>query len=148
VSLPSSIQEQFVLARATGSGFAQEMAAGQHLLNADEPCSAGGTQTGPAPYQLRLAAFGASTAMTVTMYAKRKNLPLDGIVVRLRHSKIPAEDCFGCWTEAGSLDRLDYEIELTGSLTPNERLSLFEVGDKYPVHRTLTSEINIRSTLK
>lgn len=148
MSPASSTPEPFVEVRATGSGFAQEIVAGQHRLDADEPISAGGTQTGPTPYQLLLAALGACTAMTVTKYARRKNLPLDGIVVRLKHSKIHAEDCFECHTEAGFLDRINCEIELSGSLSPDERLRLFEIAEKCPVHRTLASEINILSSLK
>jgi putative redox protein len=134
--------------RGTGSAFAQEIVAGQHRLKADEPLSAGGTETGPTPYELLLAALGACTAMTVTMYARRKNWPLDAIVVRLSHSKIHAEDCFDCHTEAGFIDRIDREIELSGSLSPDERLKLFEIAEKCPVHRTLTSEIDICSSLK
>jgi len=147
VSLPSSTQTSVVI-RGTGSAFAQEIVAGQHRLKADEPLSAGGTETGPTPYELLLAALGACTAMTVTMYARRKNWPLDAIVVRLSHSKIHAEDCFDCRTEAGFIDRIDREIELSGSLSPDERLKLFEIAEKCPVHRTLTSEIDIRSSLK
>ena len=147
MSLPSSTQTSVVI-RGTGSAFAQEIVAGQHRLKADEPLSAGGTETGPTPYELLLAALGACTAMTVTMYARRKNWPLDAIVVRLSHSKIHAEDCFDCRTEAGFIDRIDREIELSGSLSPDECLKLFEIAEKCPVHRTLTSEIDIRSSLK
>jgi putative redox protein len=148
VSLPSSSTQTSVVIRGTGSGFAQEIVAGQHRLKADEPLSAGGTETGPTPYEFLLAALGACTAMTVTMYARRKNWPLDAIVVRLSHSKIHAEDCFDCHTEAGFIDRIDREIELSGSLSPDERLKLFEIAEKCPVHRTLTSEIDLRSSLK
>lgn len=143
----SSAPEPSVVVRATGSGFAQEIVAGQHRLNADEPSTAGGTDTGPTPYQLLLAALGACTSLTVGMYARRKNWPLEGIVVRLSHSKIHAEDCFECGTEAGMLDRIDCELELKGSLTPEQRLRLFEIAEKCPVHRTLTSEIDIQSRL-
>jgi uncharacterized OsmC-like protein len=148
VSLPSSSTQTSVVIRGTGSAFAQEIVAGQHRLKADEPLSAGGTETGPTPYELLLAALGACTAMTVTMYARRKNWPLDAIVVRLSHSKLHAENCFNCHTEAGFIDRIDREIELSGSLSPDERLKLFEIAEKCPVHRTLTSEIDIRSSLK
>lgn len=148
MSQTPSAAKTSVVVRGTGSGFAQEILAGEHRLVADEPLSAGGTDTGPTPYELLLAALGACTAITVTMYAERKRWPLDGIVVRLSHSKIHAEDCFQCQTEAGFLDRIDREIELAGSLSPDERVRLFEIAEKCPVHRTLTSEINIRSCLK
>jgi uncharacterized OsmC-like protein len=82
------------------------------------------------------------------MYARRKNWPLEGIIVRLKHSKVHAEDCLECQTEAGMLDRIDCELELKGSLTPEQRLRLFEIAEKCPVHRTLTSGIEIRSNLK
>jgi putative redox protein len=148
MSLMPSAAKTSVMVRGTGSGFAQEILAGEHRLVADEPLSAGGTDTGPTPYQLLLAALGTCTSITVEMYARRKNWPLEGIVVRLSHSKIHAEDCFECQTEAGMLDRIDREIELHGSLTPEQRLRLFEIAEKCPVHRTLTSEIDIRSGLK
>ena len=148
MSPPSSTTQTSVVIRSTSSGFAQEIVTGQHRLKADEPLSAGGSDTGPTPYELLLAALGACTAMTVTMHARRKKLALDGLVVRLSHSKIHAEDCFECQTEVGFLDRIDCEIELTGSLTPDERLRLFEIAEKCPVHRTLTSELSIRSSLK
>src|ERR1700684_3084561 len=109
-----------VVIHGTGSGPAQQSVAGQHRVNADEPLSAGGSETGPTPYELLLAALGACTAMTITMYARREQLPLEGIVVRLRHSRIHAEDCLDCRAETGLLDRIDREIELSGSLTTGE----------------------------
>jgi putative redox protein len=127
--------------RSSGSGFAQEIVAGRHPLRAGEPLAAGGTDAGPTPYELLLTALGACTSITVGMYAKRKNWPLDGIIVRLSHSKIHAEDCFECPTEEGMLDRIDCELELAGSLSPEQRLRLFDVAEKCPVHRTLTSAL-------
>ena len=147
MSLPSSVPELSVVVRATGSGFPQEIVAGQHRFSADEPSSAGGTDTGPTPYELLLAALGACASLTIGMYARRKNWPLEAIVLRLGHSKIHAEDCFACHTEAGMLDRIDCELELQGSLTPEQRLRLFDIAEKCPVHRTLTSEIDIQSRL-
>jgi uncharacterized OsmC-like protein len=88
----SSIRDPNVLVRGSGAGFSQEIIAGSHRLTADEPVAAGGTDIGPTPYDLLLAALGACTSMTVGMYARRKKWPLAGIVVRLRHSKIHAED--------------------------------------------------------
>ena len=146
--LASSNREVSVVVRGAGSGLAQKIAAGEHLLNADEPFAAGGTNTGPTPYDLLLSALGACTSITVRMYASRKGWKLEEIIVRLSHSKVHAEDCFDCFTERGLLDRIDREIELTGSLSPEQRLKLLDIAEKCPVSRTLASEINVRSWLK
>src|SRR5207247_1756171 len=98
----------------------------------------------PDPYDYLLATFGVCTSMTVGLYARRKQFPLENITVSLRHSRIYAEDCEECETKEGMLDRIDVEIELTGSLTAEQRAKLMEIAAKCPVHRTLTSEINIR----
>ena len=143
----SSISQPNVIVRATGVGYAQDIVAGSHHFNADEPVASGGTDTGPTPYDLLLAALGACTSMTVEMYARRKNWPLERVVVRLRHSKIHAEDCVECETKDGILDRIDLEIELTGPLTSEQRSQLLKIAEKCPVHRTLESKTNIRSWL-
>lgn len=136
-----------VVVRGAGAGTAQEIFAGTHRLNADEPADAGGTDTGPTPYDLLLAALGACTSMTVGMYARRKSWPLEGIVVRLQHSRIHAEDCAECDTKEGILDRIELELEFSGPLTSEQQSKLLEISEKCPVHRTLQSEINIRSWL-
>ena len=120
--------------------FAQSIAAGPHRLRADEPPSVGGGDTGPTPYGLLLASLGACTSMTLRMYANRKKLPLERIVVRLRHDKIHAEDCAECETKEGKIDRIDRVVELTGDLDAATRQRLLEIADKCPVHRTLESE--------
>jgi len=85
--------------------------------------------------------------MTIALYARRKGWPLRGVTVRLRHSRIHAEDCAECETGQGMLDRIESEIAVTGDLTEEQRTRLLEIANKCPVHRTLTSEINIRTTL-
>ena len=85
--------------------------------------------------------------MTVALYARRKGWPLQNVSVRLDHSKIHAEDCADCETKEGKLDQIGLELILTGVLTDEQRARLLEIAGKCPVHRTLTSEINIRSRL-
>jgi putative redox protein len=83
--------------------------------------------------------------MTLRMYAEQKQWPLQGVQVRLAHSKIHAEDCASCDTEQGMLDRIDAEISLVGDLSDDQRERLMEIADHCPIHRTLVSEIQIRS---
>ena len=84
---------------------------------------------------------------TLTGYARRKQWPLESIVVRVRHLKVPAADCSECETKEGLVDRIEREIELKGALNDEQRARLLEIANRCPVHRTLTSEINIRSRL-
>jgi len=134
-----------VVVRGSGAGFAQEIHAGRHRLASDEPAPAGGTDKGPSPYDLLLAALGACTSTTVGMYARRKSWPLEEITVHLRHSKIYATDCAECETKDGMLDRIERDIHFTGPLTDEQRSKLLEIANKCPVHRTLTSEIDIET---
>jgi putative redox protein len=136
-----------VVVRGAATGFAQEILAGRHRLTADEPVSAGGADTGPTPYDLILAALGSCTSMTLGVYARRKGWPLESVSVRLTHSRIYAEDCANCETKEGRLDRIDVVIEATGDLTEEQRRRLVEIAEKCPVHRTLKSEIEIRTRI-
>jgi putative redox protein len=133
-----------VVVRGDAHDFKQEIVAGRHRLIADEPVTAGGGDAGPDPYDHLLTALGVCTSMSVGLYARRKQFPLENITVSLWHSRIHAKDCDECETKEGMLDRIDVEIELTGSLSAEQHSKLMEIADKCPVHRTLTSEINIR----
>ena len=134
-----------VVVRGSAAGFAQEIVAGPHRMAADEPVSVGGTDTGSSPYVLLLAALGTCTSITIGMYARRKGWPLEEVTVNLRHSKIHASDCAECETKEGMLDRIERDIHFAGSLTNGQRSKLLEIANKCPVHRTLTSEIVIKT---
>lgn len=130
----------------TGQGkFQQEIRAGRHSLIADEPLAQGGLNSGPTPYDLVLAGLGACTSMTLRMYADHKGLPLERVSVALKHSRIHAADCETCETKEGKVDRIERVLTLTGELDADQRKRLLEIADKCPVHRTLTSEIDIRT---
>jgi uncharacterized OsmC-like protein/fermentation-respiration switch protein FrsA (DUF1100 family) len=136
-----------IVVRETRRGtFQQEITARAHRFLADEPVAAGGLDSGPGPYDLLLAALGACTSMTLRLYADRKQLPLERTRVRLRHSRIYAADCADCETKEGMLDRIDRIISFDGELDTETRKRLLEIADKCPVHRTLTSEIDIRTS--
>lgn len=85
--------------------------------------------------------------MTLALYARRKGWPLDGVTVRLTHSRIHAQDCADCETKEGKLDQIERELTLAGRLDDTQRARLAEIADKCPVHRTLTSEIKVRTRL-
>lgn len=136
-----------VVVRGDASGFLQEIAVGPHTMLSDEPVDAGGTDRGPTPYDLIAAALGSCTSMTIALVARRKQWPLESVQVQVRHSKVHAADCASCETKDGRIDRLDRTIVLTGPLTGEQRQELLRIADRCPVHRTLTSEIQILTTL-
>jgi len=139
------IESADVIVWGEGSGFAQQIAVGPHRLNGDEPESVGGTGSGPSPYDFLLAALGSCTSMTVGMYARKKHWPLERVTVWLRHSKIYAADCSECEMKEGMLDRIERDVRFDGPLTAEQSSRLLEIANKCPVHRTLTSEINIQT---
>jgi uncharacterized OsmC-like protein/alpha-beta hydrolase superfamily lysophospholipase len=138
--------EGTVVVRETRRGkLQQEIVSGVHRLLADEPVKAGGLDTGLGPYDLLLAALGACTSMTVRLYADLKQIPLKRTQVRLHHQKIYAVDCAQCETKEGKIDRIDRVITFEGQLSAEQRARLLEIADKCPVHRTLKSEVDIRT---
>ena len=148
-AVASDAEPRTVVVTETGGGkFQQNVVVGPHRLTADEPVAAGGLDSGPGPYDLLLAALGACTSMTLRLYAEHKKLPLERVSVTLSHAKIYAQDCEECETKEGKIDRIDRAITLTGALSDDQRARLLEIADKCPVHRTLHSEVNIRTVEK
>lgn len=130
-----------------GAGWSVTIAARSHVWKADEPGESGGSDSGPTPYEMILAALGACKAVTMRIYADRKGWPLEEARIRLRHDRIHAEDCMTCETKEGKVDRIDVEVELHGALSAEQRERLHDIAGRCPVHRTLTSEIDIQSRL-
>ena len=85
--------------------------------------------------------------MTIALYARRKQWPLGKVTVTLTHAKIHAADCAECETTEGKLDRIEREIALEGALDAEQRARLLDIAERCPVHRTLSSEISIRTRL-
>ena len=137
-----------VLVRETREGkFTNQVFAGRHVIHADEPLEAGGLDSGLSPYDLLCASLGACTAMTLRSYADMKGIALERVSVELKHEKIHAADCAECETREGKIDRIDRLITLEGDLGPQQRAKLLEIADKCPVHRTLHSEVLIKTQL-
>ncbi len=133
----------WVVARIGPSGFRTELEARSHGLVADEPVPLGGTDRGPTPYELLLGALGSCTAMTLRMYADRKEWPLETVEVRLRTSHSHETDCAECEVADVGITTLEREIDFTGALNDEQRGRLLEIADRCPVKQTL--ERGVRS---
>ncbi len=128
--------------------FLTNIQTGRHSLLADEPEDVGGEDQGPSPYQLLTAALGACTAMTVRMYADRKGWDLREVKVHVNHDKRHSDDCVDCEKASSKLDHFDRILEIDSDLDENQRNKLMEIANKCPVHRTLESDVVIKTTLK
>src|SRR5688572_29061588 len=122
--------EGTVTARIGPTGYRVEIDASGHALVADEPTDAGGTDAGATPYDLVLAALGACTAMTLRMYADRKQWPLEGVTVHMHHSRSHAVDEHHCEHRPGRLDPTKRPPEITGHLRPEQRVKLAEFANR------------------
>jgi putative redox protein len=135
-----------VIIRSRGS-FVTEVEAGPHKFTLDEPMTAGGTNTGPTPYDALSAALGSCTAMTLHYYAKREGLPLEGVEVIVTHDRQHAKDCADCTTASGYIHRFKVAIKLEGPLDEEQKQRLLGIARRCPVAKTLSSEIKIDEEL-
>lgn len=135
-----------VVLRSRGS-FRNEVEAGPHRWVLDEPVDAGGGGEGPTPYDMLASALGGCTSMTLQFYAKRENLPLEGVDVTVTHDRQNAKDCSDCATQSGFIHRFRVEIRLHGPLDEAQRQKLFSVAARCPVARTLQHEMRVDEVL-
>lgn len=136
-----------VLVEESGRGrLAQSIQAGRHVWTADEPAGVG-DDTGPTPYDLLLSALGACTAMTIRMYADRKGYPLEHVSVRLSHRRSHSEDCSDPSGRPCAMEHIDREVRLVGALDQEQRDRLTQIADRCPVHRTLTGQLRVATTV-
>lgn len=138
----------WVIVSETGQGkFSNKVEVNDYALIADEPKEYGGDAGGPSPYDFLLAGLGACTSMTLRSYADLKKIPLEKTIVKLSHEKIYAKDCENCEEQTSKIDRINRIIELQGNLTAEQREKLLDIANKCPVHRTLTSTVQIKTEL-
>lgn len=119
------------------AGFRVDVSARTHRLTIDEPRSVRGTDAGPSPYELLLAALAGCTAMTVRMYADRKGWPLEAAVVWLRQARAHEPDCEHCPTQKVGLGSIERRVEFIGPLSAEQQARLLEIADRCPVKQTL-----------
>lgn len=143
-----SLESDFrVAVETTQESFTSQVKAGDHYLIADEPIDVGGENKGPSPYELLSAALGACTSMTLKMYAARKKWDLKSAIVHVEHHKTHADDCESCEDPKAKIDHFDREIQLIGDLDEAQKQRLLEIADKCPVHKTLHSQVKIKTQL-
>lgn len=152
ISLPEDNSESEsidnrVTAQTGKNSYKTDIFAGNHHLIADEPKSVGGTDEGPDPYDYLLASLGSCTTMTVMMYANRKGWNLESVEVSLDHTKIHASDCEECESKTGKVDFIERNIKFVGEINEEQINRLTEIADKCPVHRTLHSEIVVKTSI-
>lgn len=115
--------------------YATRIDANGHILQADEPPSNGGANTGPSPYDLLLAALGACTAITLRMYADRKKWPTTSITVDLRYIR-----------DDGT-ERIARKLAIEGPLDEAQRARMAEIAERTPVTLTLKKGLAIHTEL-
>lgn len=135
----------WIVARAGASGFRTSVDMGGHAIVSDEPVSVGGGGAGPTPYELMLAALASCTAMTVRMYASRKQWPLESVTVSFRHTPAHIKDCLDCETEAVGPRSLDRHVQFEGPLSAEQHARLLQIADRCPVKQTLERGIRIQT---
>lgn len=139
--------KQVVASLDKEAAFTTEMKVGRHPLTADEPEDFGGNDFGPSPYELVSAGLAACTAMTLQLYAKRKDWNLQNVEVHISHGKDHAIDCEDCEEKGSKIDVFQRELKLRGNLDGAQRDKLLEIADKCPVHRTLHGAVEVRTKL-
>tara|TARA_R110002124_G_scaffold5301_1_gene33176 strand:+ start:194175 stop:195389 length:1215 start_codon:yes stop_codon:yes gene_type:complete len=127
--------------------FTTELKAGDHYLTADEPESYGGSNYGPSPYELVSAGLAACTAMTLQMYARRKQWDVQNVEVHISYDKQHAVDCEACEDASAKIDTFNREIKLKGMLDEKQVKRILQIADKCPVHKTLHSKTQIITNL-
>lgn len=132
------MDSRVVVRAVAGAPFEAEIEVRGHRLRADEPVESGGTDRGPAPSDLLLAALGACTSMTLRMYARRKGWVLRDLEVSL--DRAPLEEKGGPETE------IRRTIRIEGDLDADQRRRMLEIAEKCPVHRALHGAVRVRTT--
>jgi putative redox protein len=140
----SPIEPGWIVSRNAGPSFRTEIGTPAHTLVADEPTSFGGTDLGPTPYDLLLAAISSCTAMTVRMYASRKKWPLAAVDVSIRTARTHGADCAECVDHSPlAALRLERRVELRGDLTAEQRERLLWIADHCPVKQALGRGVEV-----
>ena len=143
----SAVTAGQVMVTERNKQFTRTVISDSHVWLADEPTAVGGADLGPDPYEHLLAALGTCTSMTIRMYANHKKLSLDDVTVTLSHDRQYIDDCEGCEEKPKKIEIINRTVNLKGDLSEQNRQRLLEIADRCPVHRTLKSDLEIRTQL-
>jgi putative redox protein len=126
------------------SGMAVTLSNGRHDWTGDEPVEAGGTDTGPNPYELLLGSLAACTCVTLAWYCKHKNLPLKSVSTTYDFSRIHADDCEHCDDAIkGMIDHIVSNVHIEGDFDEAQKKRLAQIASRCPVHKTLANGVHI-----
>ncbi len=128
-----------IIVRIGTERFKTEIEVAQHTLLADEPTDVGGTDLGPSPTELLMSSVGTCKAMTVRMYADRKEWDLTAVEISMSISEQR--------TDLQKTTFIHCHIRLSGNLDDAQRQRLLTIAERCPVHKILTSPIVIESNL-
>jgi putative redox protein len=127
--------------------YAQSISVGPHTIQSDEPMEVGGKDVGPNAQELLMASLGACAAITAQMYAERHQWPLKDVRATVSLTRVLAENPTDSGAKVGMVDQLEVELSFTGDLSNDQRNRLFEIANHCPIHRMLTSQVQIQSHL-
>lgn len=119
-------------------GMAVRLSSGRHEWQADEPNDAGGTDSGPNPYELLLGSLAACTCITISWYCQFKKLPLQSVSATYDFSRIHADDCKDCdIPDKGLIEKIASNVHIEGDFDDAQRKRLAQIAERCPVHKTL-----------
>ena len=120
------------------TGMAVQLSNGRHEWKADEPIDAGGTDTGPNPYELLLGSLAACTCVTIAWYCQFKNLPLESVSATYDFSRVHTDDCKDCdIPDKGFIEKIASNVHIEGNFNEKQRKRLAQIAERCPVHKTL-----------
>ena len=127
------------------SGLSVTISNGRHSWNADEPPAAGGTDTGPNPYELLLSALAACTCVTIAMYCRHKGMTLNSIRTSYEFANVHADDCENCGEDTqGFIQRITSNVHISGDFDEKQQNRLAQIVTRCPVHKTLANGVALK----
>ena len=124
------------------TGTIVQLSNGRHEWTGDEPLAAGGTDTGPDPYELLLGSLAACTCTTIALYCKHKALSLESVTTDYEFSRVHADDCIDCdEPKKGFMEQITSNVHIEGDFNDAQRKRLAQIAQRCPVHKTLANGV-------